>query len=119
MTNADVLSVPHIGPKPHPIRNLFLVGSAVIIGLMAAVFMSRTADLDNPAVAELDQFREAMQNKCKDPRFAGPTSASLAKDYMANEALRRAVVQQFHELQRGRVTCEDVRSTLGAAGYPL
>lgn len=123
MVESDVRSVDvpveHIGPKPHTNRNLFLIsGVLLLVGVMVLFYWYRGA-AEVGATAELDHFREAMYNQCKDPQFKEPVDRRLIEIYAENEKMRAVVVEQFHELQRGRATCPQVVQALRSVDYPV
>ena len=60
-----------------------------------------------------------MYNQCKDAQFTGPVDRRLIEIYTENEKMRAVVVEQFHELQRGRATCPQVMQALRSVDYPV
>jgi hypothetical protein len=111
--------VAHIGPKPHLVRNISLALCAVLAVVLLWTFYGRAGDPEHPAIAELDQFRGAMFNQCKDPLFGGPTDPTLARRYADDSRLRTTIIEQYHALQRGQASCDQVTASVKRSGYPL
>jgi hypothetical protein len=116
---SDNAPVEHIGPKRSTNRNLFLITTGLLlVGVLVLFYWYRGA-AETGAMAELDHFREAMYNQCKDPQFKEPVDRRFIEIYAENEKMRAVVVEQFHELQRGRVTCPQVVQALRSVDYPV
>jgi len=115
--------ITRIGPSRHTLRNIFVGLAMAVMTAMLVIFYwpSSTASsaIDSGVAAELGEFRQTMYNRCGGRDFMGETSPKLVEIYAADSALRTAVVNQFHMLQRDHTQCADVMSALRTAGYPL
>lgn len=110
--------VGHIGPAPHPARNILVtVGLLLMTGLMVKFYWPGPQQ-DPHVSGELAQFRAAMFHRCGGQQFSGPIKPALAQAYAASEQMRAEVVKQFHQLQSSSANCDEVRSALQSVDYP-
>jgi len=117
--NAKDFQVEHIGPAPHTLRNILTAtGIVLLIGLLSLFYWHTKTD-GNVAIGELEQFREAMYNRCGGQQFSGPAEQPLTQLYVDSSRIRTVVVQQFHQLQRANANCEEVVKALRSVDYPI
>lgn len=122
MSATDVMTrfeVEHIGPEPHLFRNALVALGIVIMAGLIGLYYQRADHAASNAAYELQQFRSAMFNRCGGDQFNGPADPKLAELYADSSRMRSAVVQQFHLLRRGNISCDDVRKALRSADYPV
>jgi hypothetical protein len=122
MSATDVMNnyeVEHIGSEPHLMRNAILALSVVILAGLIGLFYQRLGREKSAAASELQQFHQAMFNRCGGDQFQGAPEPKLVELYAGSSRMRSAVVQQFHQLQRPTTSCEDVRKALRSADYPI
>lgn len=112
-------AVEHIGPAPHTLRNILIAVAILAMSGLIALFYWQTGAQDQAAAAELDQFRQAMAQRCHDPQFAGPTDPQLTQLYADSSRMRQVVVQEFHNLQRDNANCEQVTKNLRSVDFPV
>jgi len=111
--------IEHIGPTQHVLRNAFVALALLSMTALLAVFYWPNASTQGAIVDELNTFRQSMYNRCGDRSFTGPAGQRLINMYKNNSDLRSTVVSQFQLLQRDSTQCEDVRTALRKAGYPV
>jgi hypothetical protein len=111
--------IEHIGPTQHALRNAFVVLALISMTALLAFFYWPSESSQGSTAAELGAFRQSMYNRCGDPDFKGSPDRRLVDTYEKNSDLRSTVVAQFQMLQRETTQCEDVRTALRKAGYPI
>ena len=122
MSATDVMNrfeAEHIGPEPHVLRNALIALGIVIMAGLIGLFYQRMGREKSAAASELQQFHQAMFNRCGGDQFQGSPEPKLVELYADSSRMRSAVVQQFHQLQRPTTSCDDVRKALRSADYPL
>lgn len=118
-TDAREPQVEHIGRAPHATRNLIAATAVLLLGGVMVMFYWFQGQSEAGATAELDHFRQAMHQHCKDPQFAGPPDRRLVDAYSSNAKMREVAVAQFHELERGSSTCDEVMQRLRTVDFPV
>lgn len=112
-------AVEHIGSEPHKKRNLLVAVGIVLGAALIGLFYWREAKSDDIAVAELQQFRQAMASQCQQAQFQKPATEELNKLYADSSRLQAVVVEQGGVLKRGQANCDQVMRALKSVDYPL